>query len=29
LGIEARVNYLAPVKEYSTFKNKAEDLVNV
>lgn len=29
LGIEARVNYLAPIKEYSTFKNKAEDLVNV
>lgn len=29
LGIEARVNYLAPIKEYSTFKNKAEELANV
>ena len=29
LGIEAKVNYLAPIKEYSTFKNKAEGLVNV
>lgn len=29
LGIEAKVNYLAPIKEYSTFKNKAEELTNV
>lgn len=29
LGIEAKVNYLAPIKEYSTFKNKAEGLANV
>lgn len=29
LGIEAKVNYFAPVKEYTTFKNKAEELVNV
>ncbi|MGE3063162.1 MAG: DEAD/DEAH box helicase family protein [bacterium] len=29
LGIEAKVNYLAPIKEYSTFKNKAEVLTNV
>jgi len=29
LGIEAKVNYLAPVKEYSTFKNKTEELPNV
>ena len=29
LGIEAKVNYLAPVKEYPTFKNKAEEFVNV
>ena len=29
LGIEAKVNYLAPVKEYTTFKNKTEELANV
>ncbi len=29
LGIEASVNYFAPVKEYSTFRNKAEELANV
>lgn len=29
LGIEAKVNYLAPIKEFETFKNKAEELVNV
>ena len=29
LGIEAKVNYLAPVKEYTTFKNKAEEFANV
>ena len=29
LGIEAKVNYLAPIKEYSSFKNKAEELTNV
>ncbi|MFA7230193.1 MAG: DEAD/DEAH box helicase family protein [Victivallaceae bacterium] len=29
LGIEAKVNYCAPIKEYSTFKNKAEELTNV
>lgn len=29
LGIEAKINYIAPVKEYSIFKNKAEELVNV
>ena len=29
LGIEAKVNYFAPVKEYTTFKNKAEELVYV
>jgi type III restriction enzyme len=29
LGIEAKVDYLAPVKEYTTFKNKAEELANV
>lgn len=28
LGIEAKVNYLAPVKEYTTFKNKIEELAN-
>jgi type III restriction enzyme len=29
LGIEAKVNYCAPIKEYSTFKNRAEELTNV
>lgn len=29
LGIEAKINYTAPIKEYSTFKNKAEELANV
>ena len=29
LGIEAKVDYLAPIKEYTSFKNKAEELVNV
>jgi type III restriction enzyme len=29
LGIEAKVNYCAPIKEYSTFKNKAEELAHV
>lgn len=29
LGIEAKVNYLAPIKEFETFKNKLEELVNV
>ena len=29
LGIEAKVNYLAPIKEFETFKNKAEEAVNV
>lgn len=29
LGIEAKVNYLAPLKEYTIFKNKAAELVNV
>lgn len=29
LGIEAKINYLAPIKEYSSFKNKAEELTNV
>ena len=29
LGIEAKVNYFAPVKEYTTFKNKVEELINV
>jgi len=29
LGIEARVNYIAPIKEYETFKNKTEEIVNV
>lgn len=29
LGIEAKVNYLAPVKEYSAFKNKAEEFADV
>jgi len=28
LGIEARVDYIAPVKEYSTFKTKTEVLTN-
>lgn len=29
LGIEAKVNYCAPIKEYATFKNKAEEMANV
>lgn len=29
LGIEAKVNYIAPVKEYTTFKNKTEEVANV
>jgi type III restriction enzyme len=29
LGIEAKVNYVAPVKEYSTFKNRAEEIAHV
>ena len=29
LGIETKVDYLAPVKEFETFKNKAEELINV
>jgi type III restriction enzyme len=29
LGIEAKINYTAPIKEYATFKNKTEELVNV
>ena len=29
LGIEAKVDYLAPIKEYTSFKNKAEELVSV
>jgi len=29
LGIEAKVNYCAPIKEYATFKYKAEELINV
>ena len=29
LGIEAKVNYFAPVKEYTTFKNKTEEVINV
>jgi type III restriction enzyme len=29
LGIETKVDYMAPIKEYKTFKNKAEELVNV
>ena len=29
LGIEAKVNYLAPIKEFETFKNKAEEVINV
>ena len=29
LGIESKVNYYAPIKEYSTFKNKEEELSNV
>ncbi|MBI4744485.1 MAG: DEAD/DEAH box helicase family protein [Actinobacteria bacterium] len=28
LGIEAKVNYLAPIKEYDTFKTKAEVTIN-
>ncbi|MDD3171499.1 MAG: DEAD/DEAH box helicase family protein [Bacilli bacterium] len=28
LGIEAKINYCAPIKEYATFKNKAEELAN-
>ncbi len=28
LGIEAKVNYLAPIKEYDTFKNKLEVTIN-
>lgn len=28
LGIEAKVNYLAPIKEYDTFKTKAEAAIN-
>ncbi|MFA5251210.1 MAG: hypothetical protein WC454_01320 [Phycisphaerae bacterium] len=28
LGIEAKVNYLAPIKEYDTFKTKAEVAIN-
>jgi len=27
LGIETKVNYLAPVKEFETFKNKTEEVV--
>jgi hypothetical protein len=27
LGIEARVNYIAPVKGYEMFKNKAVEVV--
>ena len=29
LGIEAKIHYYAPVKEYSFFTNKAEELANV
>lgn len=29
LGIETKVSYLAPVKEYSTFKDKAEEFADV
>lgn len=28
LGIETKVNYIAPVKEYDTFKKKSEDYIN-
>jgi len=28
LGIEAKVNYIAPVKEYDAFKKKSEDYTN-
>lgn len=27
LGIEAKVNYVAPVKEYETFKNRTEEVI--
>lgn len=29
LGIEATVNFIAPIKEFETFKNNAEEIVNV
>ncbi|MFW5871773.1 MAG: hypothetical protein ACOCUT_01565 [bacterium] len=29
LGIETKVNYIAPVKEYNTFKDKAEEIKDV
>ena len=29
LGVEARVNYLAPIKDYRIFKQQAEETVNV
>ncbi len=29
LGIEAKVNFAAPIKEFGTFKNKVEEIINV
>lgn len=29
LGIEAKVNFAAPIKEFKTFKNKVEEIINV
>lgn len=29
LGIEAKVNFAAPIKEFDTFKNKVEEIINV
>ncbi len=29
LGIEAKVNFTAPIKEFETFKNKVEEIINV